>query len=224
MASASCPNMAESEAALDACVTHGGAAVPLGISPALQDAHFGAACHPTGVSSRRPTPSALFPLLTTVRHTCTKHTTVPGNWGREPIRTSPYAGPMQGEAIFVLVCPPAPLESKFPRTELHGELVFSPLSAIDWVMCSFSDGQQPGTLSRSNRSIVRSSRKEHRRWVSWLPVPPSPYLGETVGGCTGGLAPGNIVSPPDGAPSQSPQIGQSLETKIQLFHIFPYLE
>lgn len=59
----------------------------------------------------------------------------------------------------------------------------------------------------------------------WLPTLGFPYLGETrAGGCRGFLSLGDIVSPPDGAPSQSPQIGQSLEAKIQLFHIFPYLE
>lgn len=52
-----------------------------------------------------------------------------------------------------------------------------------------------------------------------------PYLGgDKRWGCNEFLSPGDTVSPPGGAPSQSPQIGQSLEAEIQLFHIFPYLE
>lgn len=80
-ASMSCPNMADSAVALGVCITHSGAAGPVSISPALQHAYFGAACHPIGFSSLRPTSCALFPLLTTFRHTCTKHTMVSGNWG-----------------------------------------------------------------------------------------------------------------------------------------------
>lgn len=80
-ASRSCPNMADSAVAPGVCITHGGAAVPVNISPAVQHAYFGAACHPIGFSSLRPTSCALFPLQTAFRHTCTKHTMVSGSWG-----------------------------------------------------------------------------------------------------------------------------------------------
>lgn len=55
--------------------------------------------------------------------------------------------------------------------------------------------------------------------MSRLPTLGFGYLGERRNGSVEG-----IVPPPDVAPSQSPQIREPQEAKIQSFHIFPYLE